>query len=560
MHSQLAVLMFADIVGYSAMMEVDQQQTIDLVRSLRVDLLEPEVQTHAGRILKRLGDGWIVSFGSVPACVDCAMSLQKKLQAETELKLRIGAHIGEIVSDGEDFYGSGLNIAQRIEAEAPPGGLMISEDLFRQLSGQLAGELKDAGTFRLKNIAQPVRLYQWRPMHRRKADPDQITSIAVAAIEYAPLDAETAALAGDLHDQLVIRMSRRQGVVVLDAANRSVEHATYDLRSRLRVAGGRGRLSLSLVLRSDGRPVWSESYDRDTADIFDFCDVVLERAEADLRIQTNAFDGDRLAHIPEEELSVSELRARAANAFYRLTYEDWIDGLRLMKRAIRMNPRDGVSLAMRAEAEIMTHAARYAALAPDLLAGLADDLDTAIEQNPGSDYVFWTRGLFRINCMSDIAGARADLQRSRDLNPAYAENHELEAHVLMVEGKFDRAAEKYGLLLQRQVHNPMIPYRRFLRASAHFCGGRYDLAAEDARLAADTRPKERAMHVLRGLALQAGGEKNAARDVFRRAASLAPRPDICSRCPVLPESHLHLAEALASAIRSPQGKLDGIET
>ena len=137
MHSQLAVLMFADIVGYSAMMEADQDQTIDAVRSLRLEMLEPAVGAHAGRVLKRLGDGWIISFTSVSACVDCAMSLQAKLQTETELKLRIGAHIGEIVSDGEDFYGSGLNIAQRIEAEAPPGGLMVSEDLFRQLSGPL---------------------------------------------------------------------------------------------------------------------------------------------------------------------------------------------------------------------------------------------------------------------------------------------------------------------------------------------------------------------------------------------------------------------------------------
>ncbi|MCE8537674.1 adenylate/guanylate cyclase domain-containing protein [Ruegeria pomeroyi] len=120
MHSQLAVLMFADIVGYSAMMEADQQQTIDAVRGLRVDMLEPVVAAHSGRVLKRLGDGWIISFSSVAACVDCAMNIQRKLQAGTPLKLRIGAHIGEIVSDGEDFYGSGLNIAQRIEAEAPP--------------------------------------------------------------------------------------------------------------------------------------------------------------------------------------------------------------------------------------------------------------------------------------------------------------------------------------------------------------------------------------------------------------------------------------------------------
>ncbi|KUJ76226.1 hypothetical protein AVO45_13005 [Ruegeria marisrubri] len=559
MESRLAVLMFADIVGYTAMMESDQAATIEAVRKLHADLLEPLVNAHEGTILKRLGDGWIISFGSVASCVEGAMEIQSALQTASALKLRIGAHIGEVVSDGDDIYGSGLNIAQRIEAEAPPGGLMVSEDLFRQLSGPVASELKDAGIFRLKNIAQPVRLYQWRASRQRGNDPGGITSIAVGAIEYAPLDAETAALAGDLHDQLVIRMSRRVGVVILDAAAMPVEDATYDLRSRLRVAGGKGRLSLTLVLRSEGRPVWSESYDRETDDIFDFCDVVLERAEADLRIQTNAFDGDRLAHIPEEDLSISELRARAANAFYRLTYDDWSEGLRLMKRAKRMNPKDGVALAMRAEAEIMLSAARYEPLPDELRDTLETDLDTAVEQSPSSDYVFWARGYFRINCLQDAEGARADLQRSRDLNPAYAENHELDGHILMTEEDFAGAADRFGLLLQRQVHNPMIPYRRFLRAAALYCAGRYDMAASEARMAADTRPKERAMHLMHALALREAGDQGAAKTAFARAASLDPTPNVCSRCPVLPPSQDRFRNSLAAAIRSPQGRLEGIE-
>lgn len=553
MTSQLTVLMFADIVGYSAIMEQDQAEAVAIVRSLRSQFLEPVAVEHGGSVLKRLGDGWIIAFGGVSACVDCAQAVQERLAERPDVKLRIGCHIGEILEEEDDFYGSGLNIAQRIQSEAPPGGLMVSEDLYRQLPRQRAAALRDAGIFRLKNIAQPVRLYQWRPVQQRDAGAGDISSIAVAAIEFAPQDADTAALAGDLRDQLVIRMSRRQGIAILDAAGSHVPNATYDLRSRLRVAGGRGRLSLTLVLRSEGRPVWSENYEGETDDIFEFCDVLLEQAEGDLRLQTNAFDGDRLSRIADEDLSVSELRARAANCFYRVTYDDWSHGLNLMNRAVHLNPHDGVALAMRAEAEIMLSAARYEALPRDTVNRLGRDLDIAVEQSPGSDYVFWARGTFRINCLDDVPGARADLSRSRELNPAYLEDHELEGHILMFEGAFADAAECFAKLLLRQTHNPLMPYRCFLRSVAHYVDGRFDLAVQDARRAADMRPNERGLHAMLGLAQEALGDTDAARRSLGRAAALPAQPHITSRCPVLPPGRRDLAERLAAAIRNPAG-------
>ena len=235
--------MFADIVGYSAMMEADQEGAVAHVRALRNTHLEPFVQQHEGRVLKRLGDGWILSFASLSACLDCAIEIQTQVSHVDGVQLRIGCHFGDIVEDEEDVYGSGVNIAQRIQAEAPPGGVMISEDMMRQLSGHRADAMKEAGIFRLKNIAQPVRLYQWRIAQTADQAVDDMTSIAIATMEYAPIDPETAALAEDLRDQLFNRMSRRVGVVVYDATHDSGKSATYDLRSRLRVSGGRGRLS-----------------------------------------------------------------------------------------------------------------------------------------------------------------------------------------------------------------------------------------------------------------------------------------------------------------------------
>jgi len=359
-----------------------------------------------------------------------------------------------------------------------------------------------------------------------------------------------------MRDQLVIRMSRRVGVVVYDTAARPAENATYDLRSRLRVAGGRGRLSLTLILRSEGRPVWSESYDRDTDDIFDFCDVILERAEGDLRLQTNAFDGDRLSKIPDQDLSVSELRSRAANEYYRLTYEGWETGRRLMERALKLNPSDAISLCMRAEAEVMQAAARYEDLPRDTLDRMADDVDTAIEQAPTSDYVRWTRGFLRVNCFDDPGNAELDLARSRSLNPAYLENHELEGHIRMLQERFSEAAGCFGILLTRQTHNPMLPYRSFLRACAHYCDGRMEDALADVRFAIDMRPRERALHILHALACKALGRTDEAERSLDKARQLPPEPHICSRRPVLPASRSALASALARAVRDPQGTLE----
>lgn len=122
MKSQLAVLMFVDIVGYSSMMEQDQQRAIGYVQELKSTLLEPVAIRHDGEVLKRLGDGWIISFGSVASAVECGMEVLSNLCSHSELKLRIGCHIGEIIQDTDDIYGTGLNVAQRIQAEAPPGG------------------------------------------------------------------------------------------------------------------------------------------------------------------------------------------------------------------------------------------------------------------------------------------------------------------------------------------------------------------------------------------------------------------------------------------------------
>ncbi|MEP2556239.1 MAG: adenylate/guanylate cyclase domain-containing protein [Rhizobiaceae bacterium] len=537
--------MVVDMVGYSAMMDNNQEAAIEAIRELKNTHLEPVLGEFEGEILKRMGDGWIVAFSSISAALDSAVKVQTELYDHPNIKLRIGCHLGEIIEEDDDFYGAGVNITQRIQTEAPPGGVMVSEDFYRQLSSDFATDLSDAGTFNLKNISQPVRLFQWRPPAVAKGKLGSVPSIAVQTFDFAPVDAETEALAGDLRDQLIVRLSRRKGVTVFDSSAKSIADAIYDLRGRVRLAGGRGRFTVTLVLRDDARPVWSQTYEALTDDIFAFCDYVLEQAEGDLRLQNNAFDGDRLIDLPIEALSISELRARAANDFYKVTMESWKTALEIVERAISLNPQDGMSLSMRAEAQLMLYGACYKPF-PRELAGLyLDDLDNAVIQLPQSDYVFWVRGNFRLAVNDDVAGARSDLERGRQVNPAYLEYHELEAQILLREAEFSGAEAAFTRLIERGAKDPLQPYRLFMRGVGRFCGGDFKGAEQDASAAFDLRPNERGHLILRAMALDEMKSKDMAKECLSTAGRLPKVPTMTTKPPVLPPDYRWVLERLA---------------
>ncbi|MEM9105508.1 MAG: adenylate/guanylate cyclase domain-containing protein [Pseudomonadota bacterium] len=227
MKRRLAVILMADMVDYTSAMESDQVATVGLIRELREKWLEPEAETRGGEVLKRLGDGWIFAFASVTDAVETAQTVQSALVSHERIRLRIAAHLGEIVEDEADIYGTGINITARLQTEAPPGGLMISEDLHRQLDERLADGFGDAGTFELKNIAKPVTGFQWRPTKAQVTDDDDVPIIAVEQVKTSPETGETLEAGADLQEQLVHNLSRRTGVRILATDESGDAVATY---------------------------------------------------------------------------------------------------------------------------------------------------------------------------------------------------------------------------------------------------------------------------------------------------------------------------------------------
>ena len=544
--SRLAVIMVADVADYSRLMGEDENKAIAAIRELKQSLFEPKVAEHGGEVLKRMGDGWIVAFSSVSAAVRAAMAAQEGLAGHPVIRLRIGLHIGEIVFDETDFHGAGVNLAERLQTEAPPGGVMISQDLYRQLTGELAEAFTDAGSFKLKNIAQPVESFQWRPQQRRAGGAEKLPTIAVEAFPAAPDEGDARAAAADLRDQLITRLSRRTGIRVLDEnSGAGPEDADYLLRGRLRLTGTKGRFNLALILRGEGRPVWSQSYEGETEDAFQFCDDTVERADADLRLQINAFDAERIANLPDEELSVSELRARAAHAFYKATLESWDYGKRLLERALRLNPDDPMANAMYGEAVLTLTAAKWEPLPEETLDRLESNLDCAVEASPRSDYVFWARGLFRVYGRPDHAGALKDVRRTLKLSPSYAPGYELLGLAHLLGGDYTEAEEALQKAVDLSQSDPLLPYRLYLHGLALVLADRAEDAAEVIEEAVQLRPNVWAYRRLQAIALEKAGRKEAAGKAEARAKQLPREPAILAPRPHLPESESALVEALA---------------
>ena len=167
MERKLAAILAADVVGYSALMEADEAGTFDRLRSGRKELFEPVIDKHHGRIFKLMGDGLLVEFGSVVDAVECAVALQRGMLERNgnipegeRIEVRIGINLGEVIVDGEDRYGDGVNIAARLQQLADPGGICVSGKVSKEVENKLAFAFQPMGEHRVKNLAEPIRVYR----------------------------------------------------------------------------------------------------------------------------------------------------------------------------------------------------------------------------------------------------------------------------------------------------------------------------------------------------------------------------------------------------------------
>jgi TolB-like protein len=298
------------MVGYSRLMEADEEGTIARQKAHRKELIDPKISEHDGRIVKLMGDGMLVEFASVVDAVRCAVEVQQAM-AEREadvpddcrIAYRVGVNLGDIVIEGDDILGDGVNVAARLEALADPGGICISAKVFEEVRARLDIAFEDLGEQKVKNINRPVRVLRWVAdasalavgAGQDVADtplplPDK-PSIAVLPFNNLSNDPEQEYFADGIAEDIITELSRLRGFFVI-ARNSTFSYkgtspdvrqvarelgVRYVLEGSVRLAGSRVRVTAQLIEGETGNHLWAERYDRDLEDMFEVQDEITQR-------------------------------------------------------------------------------------------------------------------------------------------------------------------------------------------------------------------------------------------------------------------------------------------
>jgi len=295
MERRLAAILAADVVGYSTLMEKDEAGTLSALSVLIKELIEPLVAANKGRIVKFMGDGILAEFGSVVDAVTCAIAWQGNItDKENSLKFRIGINLGEIIIQDDDIFGTGVNVAARLERLANAGGICVSDDVYRQAKGKVDAAFEDIGMQQLKNIDEPVRAYRLGDqIHSPASEPEKIRekrftfsdkpSIAVLPFDNMSGDTEQAFFSDGIADDIITDLSRYRELFVIarhssfayhDRDETAQEFASnigveYVLQGSVRRVGERARVNVKLIEVGTQTTLWAERFDRETQEILD---------------------------------------------------------------------------------------------------------------------------------------------------------------------------------------------------------------------------------------------------------------------------------------------------
>ncbi|WP_299352866.1 adenylate/guanylate cyclase domain-containing protein [uncultured Shimia sp.] len=357
MERRLAAILAADVVGYSALMADDEAMTLTRLKKHREEVFDPKLDAYNGRLIKLIGDGSLVEFPSVVEAVRCAIDIQKTLASHpSEITLRIGVHLGDVIIDEDDVYGHGVNLAARLEGEAETGGVCISSIVHESLGNLIEDPFEDAGERRLKNISRPVNLFQWRPTAAPKAMPvskgRKKPSVAVLPFSNLSGDSDQQFFSDGISEDIITGLSRFRTLFVV-SRNSSFRFRESDLSEReiadklgvqylvegsVRKAGNRVRVSARLISVDTGRHLWAERYDRDLEDIFAVQDEVTQSIVAVLPGLVQSDVADNVTHKPTDKMQAYELLLKGKALRDGLNAIDNARAKTCFERALEIDP------------------------------------------------------------------------------------------------------------------------------------------------------------------------------------------------------------------------------
>ena len=538
---QLAAILFADMTGYTALMQ-ENEQLARLKRKRLKEVLEATVSRFNGKILQYYGDGSLSIFSSAIDCVNSAINIQQQLQQEPKVALRIGIHTGDVAIEDESVYGDGVNLASRIESLAVPGGIFISEKVYDEIRNQQNIQTREMGYFELKNVTTPVRIFAIANNGITVPGRDELrgktkqTNNRLAVLPFVNMstDPENEYFSDGITEELLNALTRVDGLQVTSRTSAfAFKGKNTDIRDiaiqlnvdrilegSVRKSGNRVRITAQLINAADGYHIWSESYDRNLTDIFEVQDEISSIIAGKLHKMGAAEKTDQLVKAPVKNVAAYTHYLRGLHYLNNLTPADSRKAIESFEEAIALEP--GYAQAYAKSAGAYSHLGVTGQMLPDkafeIVTRYADkalQIDDSIAEGhiaKASAYLFYNW---------KWKEAYDELQKAIQLNPGAIDAYQLLGYYYLIVGQKQKAVE---ILEEAEKIDPLSPIISQTLGNMYLFAGRYDEAVVQADKMLDLNPTMRISVEMKGWATGMKGDWEAALEFFKEVHRLTNHP------------------------------------
>jgi adenylate cyclase len=499
---RLSALLAADVVGYTRHMERDSDGTVAAWQLARQEVINPTIAGHSGKLVKLTGDGFLVEFSTVLDAVNCAVAMQQGL-VPSELEFRMGINLGDVIDDGEDIHGEGVNIAARIEALASPGGISISGSVYDQVRNRVDHRFEDYGEHQVKHVSAPVRVWRWSsggPSAVVASETDTVTeealslpdkpSIAVLSFDNMGGDPEQEYFSDGITEDIITELSKISGLFVIARHSSFIYKGQsvslkqvgrelgvrYVLEGSVRKAGNRLRVTAQLIDSMSDHHLWAERYDRDLEDIFEVQDEVARNVAEALKVVLKPEEGEQISRSPTENIEAYDIFLRTRSSLWPPTRENLLTARSAYLQIAEIDP----SFAGGHAGQSMTYSFTVlfglsenpqedARLALEL-ANTALNLDSSFAQG------YSALGL-ALTATGKHEEAVSHTKRAVELQPGNADAQLFTTFTHMFAGYIEVAYEAITTALRLDPQYVRGPYLNIL-GIVHFCAGRNEEAID----------------------------------------------------------------------------------
>jgi TolB-like protein/class 3 adenylate cyclase/Flp pilus assembly protein TadD len=518
---RLAAILAADVVGYGRLMGADETGTLAALKAHRREMLDVAIAAHQGRIVKLTGDGMLVEFPSVVNAVTCAAKIQEQMRARNaavpevrRIEFRIGVNLGDVIIEGDDIYGDGVNIAARIESLADPNGVCVSRVVRDQVLDKLDLAFDDMGEQQLKNIARPVQVFRMvlggvnQAMPRgspneqaRLALPDR-PSIAVLPFENMSGDAEQEYFADGVVEEIITALSRFRGLFVI-ARNSSFTYkgravdvkqvgrelgVRYVLEGSVRKAASKVRITGQLIDATTATHLWADRFDGNMEDIFDLQDHVTASVVGAIAPKLEEAEIERARRKPTESLHAYEYFLRGMAELHQWSREGNDKALAHFYRAIQLDPNYAAAHGMAARAYVQRNAGGWMRDRAKEVAETERLARRAVELGRDDAVALCTAGFALADILGNVDDGAALIDRALELNPNLAWAWLFSGWANVIRGNAEKGIECVARAMRLSPQDPQVFSMQTAIAFGQFVLGRYDEALSWAEKARRERP------------------------------------------------------------------------